>query len=108
MHQYRTLALAAIDDIAISMRAQNRDWPAIALDSQNNVHIVWEDNYDELGRFYNQPQIYYSMVQNGGGCMSRAVFFSFFLVLSCSSFLYIYILLSFSLFPSFFIVYFFF
>ena len=55
--------ITAIDDIAISMRAQNRDWPSIALDSQNNVHIAWEDNYDELGRFYNQPQIYYSMIQ---------------------------------------------
>ncbi len=55
--------ITAIDDTTISMRAQNRDWPAIALDSQNNVHIVWEDNYDSQGKFYNQPQIYYSMVQ---------------------------------------------
>ena len=55
--------LTVIDDTVISMRSQNRDWPSIALDSQNNVHIAWEDNYDELGRFYNQPQIYYSMIQ---------------------------------------------
>ena len=55
--------LSAIDDTIISRRSQNRDWPALDLDSQNNVHIVWQDNYDELGRFFNQPQIYYSMIQ---------------------------------------------
>tara|TARA_B100001093_G_scaffold68951_1_gene59232 strand:- start:32779 stop:37869 length:5091 start_codon:yes stop_codon:yes gene_type:complete len=56
-------SLSQIDDHIVSSRAQNRDWPAIDLDSQGNVHIVWEDSYDELGRFFNQPQIYYSMLQ---------------------------------------------
>ena len=55
--------ITAIDDTIISRRSQNRDWPALDIDSQNNVHIVWQDNYDELGRFFNQPQIYYSMIQ---------------------------------------------
>ena len=55
--------LSAIDDHVVSMRAQNRDWPAIDLDSQGNAHIVWEDSYDELQRFFNQPQIYYTMLQ---------------------------------------------
>ena len=55
--------ITAIDDTIIERRSQNRDWPAIDIDSQNNVHIVWQDNYDELGRFFNQPQIYYSMIQ---------------------------------------------
>ena len=55
--------ITAIDDTIISRRSQNRDWPALDIDSQNNVHIVWQDNYDELGRFFNQPQIYYSMLQ---------------------------------------------
>ena len=55
--------ISAIDDTIISRRSQNRDWPALDIDSQNNVHIVWQDNYDELGRFFNQPQIYYSMIQ---------------------------------------------
>ena len=55
--------LSAIDDHIVSSRAQNRDWPAIDIDSQGGVHIVWEDSYDELGRFFNQPQIYYSMLR---------------------------------------------
>ncbi|RJU98819.1 MAG: hypothetical protein DWC10_02835, partial [Candidatus Poseidoniales archaeon] len=55
--------ITAIDDTIIERRSQNRDWPAIDIDSQNNVHIVWQDNYDELGKFFNQPQIYYSMIQ---------------------------------------------
>lgn len=55
--------LSAIDDHVVSMRAQNRDWPSIDLDSQGNAHIVWEDSYDELQRFFNQPQIYYTMLQ---------------------------------------------
>jgi hypothetical protein len=55
--------ISAIDDHVVSMRSQNRDWPAIDLDSQGNAHIVWEDSYDELSRFFNQPQIYYTMLQ---------------------------------------------
>jgi hypothetical protein len=55
--------ITVIDDTIISRRTQDRDWPALDLDSQNNVHIVWQDNYDELGKFFNQPQIYYSMIQ---------------------------------------------
>jgi len=54
--------LSAINDHIVSSRAQNRDWPAIDVDSQGGVHIAWEDSYDELGRFFNQPQIYYSML----------------------------------------------
>lgn len=56
-------AITAIDDTVISQRAQNRDWPAIDVDSQGNLHLVWQDNYDDLNRFFNQPQIYYSMIQ---------------------------------------------
>jgi uncharacterized membrane protein len=55
--------ITAIDDTIIERRSQNRDWPALDIDSQNNIHIVWEDNYDQLGKFFNQPQIYYSMIQ---------------------------------------------
>ncbi|MGB1845387.1 MAG: hypothetical protein ACPHQR_03155, partial [Candidatus Poseidoniaceae archaeon] len=40
--------ISSIDDTIISRRSQNRDWPALDIDSQNNVHIVWQDNYDEL------------------------------------------------------------
>jgi hypothetical protein len=45
--------ISAIDDHVVSMRSQNRDWPAIDLDSQGNAHIVWEDSYDELSWFFN-------------------------------------------------------
>ena len=54
--------LSAIDDYVVSSRAQNRDWPAIDIDSQGGVHIVWEDSYDSEGKFFSQPQIYYSML----------------------------------------------
>ncbi|MBT3441573.1 MAG: hypothetical protein HN439_05600, partial [Euryarchaeota archaeon] len=54
--------LSAIDDHVVSSRAQNRDWPAIDIDSQGGVHIVWEDSYDSEGKFFSQPQIYYSML----------------------------------------------
>jgi len=67
--------ITAIDDTIISRRSQNRDWPAIDLDSQNNVHIVWEDNYDELNRFFNQPQLYYSMIQPDMGSGSIITLF---------------------------------
>jgi len=63
--------ITAIDDSVISRRSQNRDWPALDIDSQNNVHIVWQDNFDELNRYFNQPQIYYSMIQPDFG--GRAV-----------------------------------
>ena len=56
-------SLTSIDDMVVSQRAQDRDWPSIDVDSQGNVHIAWEDEFDELGRFFNQPQIYYSMLQ---------------------------------------------
>ena len=62
-------AISVIDDTIISMRAQDRDWPSIDVDSQGNLHIAWQDSYDELQQFFNQPQIYYSMIQpefNGG------------------------------------------
>ncbi|MCS5533059.1 MAG: hypothetical protein NZ736_02230 [Candidatus Poseidoniaceae archaeon] len=67
--------ITVIDDAIISTRSQDRDWPSIALDSQDNVHIAWEDNYDELGRFYNQPQIYYSMIQPDMGSGSVITLF---------------------------------
>ena len=55
--------ISIVDDTIVSQRNQNRDWPAIALDSTGAAHIVWEDSYEQLGKFYNQPQIYYSMIQ---------------------------------------------
>ena len=55
--------LTAIDDFIVAQHINDRDWPAIDVDSQGNVHIVWQDNYDELDMFFQQPQIYYKMLQ---------------------------------------------
>ena len=55
--------ISVIQDTIIARNPQNRDWPALDIDSQNNVHIVWQDNYDSESKFFNQPQIYYSMIQ---------------------------------------------
>ena len=55
--------LSIINDEEIASHAQNRDWPAIAVDSQKNPHIVWEDAYEQLDKFYQQPQIYYKMLE---------------------------------------------
>lgn len=65
--------ISVIDDTIISMRAQDRDWPSIDVDSQGNLHIAWQDSYDELQRFFNQPQIYYTMIQpefSGGSVLT--------------------------------------
>ena len=56
-------ALTAIDDYVVAQHVNNRDWPAIDVDSQGNIHIVWQDNYDSLDMFFQQPQIYYKMLQ---------------------------------------------
>ena len=55
--------LSIIDDTEVSRRQQNRDWPAIAVDSQDNVHIVWEDSYDRHDKYFQQPQIYYKFLE---------------------------------------------
>ncbi|RZP11194.1 MAG: hypothetical protein EVA35_01490 [Candidatus Poseidoniales archaeon] len=55
--------ISIINDYEVSVHSQNRDWPAIATDSQNNAHIVWEDSFEPLNKFYQQPQIYYSMIE---------------------------------------------
>ena len=55
--------LSIINDEEIASHQQNRDWPAVAVDSKNNPHIVWEDSYEPLDKFYQQPQIYYSMLE---------------------------------------------
>jgi len=55
--------ISLIDDFEVSVHTQNRDWPAIDTDSQNNAHIVWEDSFEPLDKFYQQPQIYYSMIE---------------------------------------------
>ena len=56
-------SLTAIDDYIVAQHINNRDWPAIDVDSQGNIHIVWQDNYDTLDMFFQQPQIYYKMLQ---------------------------------------------
>jgi len=55
--------ITIINDYEVSFHSQNRDWPAIDVDSENNAHIVWEDSFEPLDKFYQQPQIYYSMLE---------------------------------------------
>ena len=57
------VTLSAIDDFEVSSRSENRDWPSLDVDSKGNIHIAWQDSYDELNIYYQQPQIYYSMIQ---------------------------------------------
>jgi len=54
--------ISVVDDYVVSQRNQDRDWPALSLDSLGSVHIVWQDAYEQLDKYYNQPQIYYSML----------------------------------------------
>jgi hypothetical protein len=55
-------ALSLINDTILVMRAQNRGNPDIALDSYNNIHLVWEDRYDELGLSMITSNIYYKLL----------------------------------------------
>ena len=55
--------ISIIDDYEIKSAPQDRDWPAIAVDSYDNAHIVWQDNSDPLDLYYSQTQIYYEMVE---------------------------------------------
>ncbi len=55
--------ITIIDDKLVSQRQQDRDWPAIAVDSKDNVHLVWEDAFDALDKYFQQPQIYYKFFE---------------------------------------------
>ncbi|MBT3357550.1 MAG: hypothetical protein HN534_03755 [Euryarchaeota archaeon] len=55
--------ISVIDDTIVSRHSQNRDWPAVDVDSDNNAHIVWEDSFEPLDKYYQQPQIYYAMLE---------------------------------------------
>ncbi len=68
-------SLTIIDDTIVAQHSNNRDWPAIDVDSKGNVHIVWEDNYDSLDLFFQQPQIYYSMIRPDYDQQSAIVLF---------------------------------
>ena len=68
-------SLTAIDDYIVAQHINNRDWPAIDVDSQGNIHIVWQDNYDELDMFFQQPQIYYKMLQPDYSVQNAIVLF---------------------------------
>ena len=67
--------LTVVEDTIISQQQKNRDWPAIALDSLGAAHIVWEDSYDSLDKYFAQPQIYYSMVEADYGLRQAEVVF---------------------------------
>ncbi|MEE2747970.1 MAG: CARDB domain-containing protein [Candidatus Thermoplasmatota archaeon] len=55
--------ISIIEDTEVVRRQQNRDWPAIAVDSVDNAHIVWEDSYDRHDKYFQQPQIYYKFLE---------------------------------------------
>jgi uncharacterized membrane protein len=55
--------ISLIDDYEVRTGSQDRDWPAVAVDSLNNAHIVWQDNNDPLDLYYSQTQIYYEMIE---------------------------------------------
>ena len=68
-------SLTAIDDYIVAQHINNRDWPAIDVDSKGNIHIVWQDNYDENDMFFQQPQIYYKMLQPDYSVQNAIVLF---------------------------------
>ncbi|MDP6324134.1 MAG: CARDB domain-containing protein [Candidatus Thalassarchaeaceae archaeon] len=55
--------ISIIEDTEVVRRQQNRDWPAIAVDSQDNAHLVWEDSFDRHDKYFQQPQIYYKFLE---------------------------------------------
>ena len=55
--------ISVVNDYEVANNPQNRDYPAIDVDSNNNPHIVWEDAFEPLEKFYQQPQIYYKMLE---------------------------------------------
>jgi uncharacterized membrane protein len=55
--------ISMIDDTEVARLQQNRDYPAIAVDSLDNVHLVWEDSYDRHDKYFQQPQIYYKFLE---------------------------------------------
>ena len=67
--------LSAIDDTIIAQHVNDRDWPAIDVDSKGNLHIVWQDNYDSLDLYFQQPQIYYSMIEPDYGTQNIITLF---------------------------------
>ena len=67
-------AITIVNDFEVSSHPQNRDWPAIDIDSDNDPHIVWQDSYEPLDKFYQQPQIYYAMLD--ADVVSRTVEFA--------------------------------
>ena len=55
--------ISVVNDYEVANNPQNRDYPAIDVDSNNDPHIVWEDAFEPLEKFYQQPQIYYKMLE---------------------------------------------
>ena len=49
--------ISIIDDYEVRTGSQDRDWPAVAVDSLDNAHVVWQDNNDPLDLYYSQTQV---------------------------------------------------
>ena len=54
--------LSVIDDTILVMRNQNRFNPHVAVDSLDNIHLVWVDRYDALGTSFLASNIYYKLL----------------------------------------------
>ena len=54
--------ITIIDDTIVVNRSDTRSNLDLAVDSQGNVHIVWQDSYDELELNFGQTNIYYMLL----------------------------------------------
>ena len=56
-------SLSVINDtVVVGPRSQERGNPFLAVDSVDNLHLVWDDRYDELNKTYQSSNIYYMLL----------------------------------------------
>ena len=55
-------SLSLINDTVLVMRNQNRGNPHFVVDSVDNLHLVWEDRYDELEQTMTTSNVYYKLL----------------------------------------------
>ena len=55
-------SLSVINDTILVKRNQNRGQPHFAVDSVDNLHLVWEDRYDDLQQTMATSNVYYKLL----------------------------------------------
>ena len=55
--------IRVIDDTVLVMRAQQRENPHIAIDSIGNMHMVWEDTFDDLQQSFYTKNVFYALYE---------------------------------------------